>query len=190
MLVKIYASGTNVGRLARCSSKNQFVIAAPYCELEAIEPGIIKRRCYVLNITDDMIALIEILDEAKRPSFTKIWDRPEQNKAFIVEYARSLFGYNSLRPGLCLSEITNEHITCVQMWISADKAPMKKSAKIIQEALPDWSVVVINGDHTTGKDAEDFAKKAIEAARRDGKHGVLFLTSIMTQRSWSVSEVQ
>ena len=190
MLVKIYASGTNAGRLARCSSKNQFVIAAPYCELEAIEDGIIKRQCYILNITPDMIALIETLDEKDRPSFSKIWNQPEQNKAFIVEYVRSLFGYNPLRPSLVLSKFTNEHITCVQMWISADKAPMNKAKKIIQEALPDWSVVVINGDHTTGKAAEVFAKKAIEAARRDGKHGVLFITSIMTQRSWSVSEVQ
>lgn len=190
MLVKIYASGTNVGRLARCSSKNQFVIAAPYCELEATEPGIIQRRCYILNITEDMIALIQTLDEDKRPSFTKIWDRPEQNKAFIVEYVRSLFGYNPLRPWLALSQLTGEHITCVQMWISADKTPMGKAEKIIKEALPDWHVVVINGDYTTGKKAEDFAKKEIEAARRDGKHGVLFITSIMTQRSWSVSEVQ
>lgn len=190
MLVKIYASGTNIGRLARCSSKNQFVIAAPYCELEATEPGIIQRRCYILNITEDMIALIETLDEDKRPSFTKIWDRPEQNKAYIVEYVRSLFGYNPLRPNLILSQFTGEHITCVQLWISADKSPMAKAGKIIKEALPDWRVVVINGDHTTGKKAEDFAKKEIEAARRDGKHGILFITSIMTQRSWGVPEVQ
>lgn len=190
MLVKIFASGTNVGRLARCSRKNQFVIAAPYCELEVTEPDIIRRCCYVLNITEDMIALIEMLDKDKRPSFAKIWDRPEQNKAFIVEYVRSLFGYNPLRPNLTLSQFTGEHITCVQLWISADKSPMSKAGKIIKEALPDWRVVVINSDHTIGKSAEDFAEKEIEAARRDGKHGVLFITSIMTQRSWGVSEVQ
>jgi len=189
MLIKIFASGTNVSRLARCSSDTQFVLSVPYTELEQNEPGIVLRRCYKLTVPDDLVAMIQTLDETKRPSHTKIWDRPEQNKRYIVELLQSLVGYHPERP-MVLSEFTGEHISCFQLWISADKEPMKKFGKIAREAIPDWHVVIINGDYTTGKDAEADAKREIETARREGKVGVVFVTSIMTARSWSVPEVQ
>ena len=189
MLVKIYASGTNVSRLARCSKTNQFVISVPYHELEKEEEGIIIRRCYRLTVSSSIIALIQTLDEEKRPSWNKIWDRPEQNKAAITEFVQSLTGQNPDAP-MVLSEFTGEHISCFQLWVSADVAPMNKATQIIQEAVKDWHVVVINGKTTTGIQAELYAKRQIEFARKNGKVGVIFVNSIMTARSWSISEVQ
>jgi hypothetical protein len=189
MFVKVYASGTNVQRLARCSDHINGVIYTAYSQLETTEPGIIRRRFYCTHVAD-LKREVELLDEKVMPSWTKIWDKPLGNSAFVTKLLESLTGEDTLRPELNLSNMAGEPIDCFMLLVSADKAPMKHIADIAARALPQWHVKVLNGDYTTNKDAEGETHRDINEARRAGKKGVIIVANQMGSRSYSISEIQ
>jgi hypothetical protein len=189
MFVKVFASGTNVQRLARCSNDINGVIYTAYSQLEATEPGIIKRRFYCTHV-DALKQEVEKLDEKVMPSWTKIWDKPLGNNAFVTKLLQSLTGEDTLRTELNLSNMAEEPIDCFMLLVSADKKPMGQISEIAARAIPEWHVKVLNGDHTTNKDAESETKREINEAKRAGKKGVIIIANQMGSRSYSISEIQ
>lgn len=187
--VRLYASGTNVQRLARCSKKIDGVIYTAYSELEQTETNIIHRKFFCTQV-DGLKQEVETLDEKIQPSWIKIWDRPLANKAFVGKLLQSLTGKDSLRPELNLSEMTGETIDCFMLLVSANNKEMKQIYEIAEREIPEWHVKVLNGDFTSNRNAEDETVKEINEARIGGKKGILIIANQMGSRSYSISEIQ
>ena len=189
MLVKVFASGTNVQRLAKGANKVDGVIYTAYSQLEQTETSIVKRKFYATNVTD-LKEAVEAMDETVQPNWTKIWEKPNANKAFITSLLLSLTGEEELRSELNLSNLTGEAIDCFMLLTSANNAPMDQIKQIAERALPEYHIEVLNGEFTNNKKAEDQTKISIKKAQMDGKKGVVVITNQMGSRSYSVSEIQ
>lgn len=187
--VRLYASGTNVQRLARCSKNIDGVIYTAYSELEQTQADIIRRKFFCTQV-NGLKQEVEALDEKIQPSWIKIWDRPLANKAFIGKLLQSLTGEDSLRPELNLSEMTGETVDCFMLLVSANNKEMKQIYEIAEREIPDWHVKVLNGDFTNNRDAEYETKREINEARIAGKKGVVIIANQMGSRSYSISEIQ
>jgi hypothetical protein len=187
--VRVYASGTNVQRLARCSPDIDGVIYTAYSELEQTEPGIIRRKFFCTQV-DSLKQEVETLDEKIQPSWIKIWDRPLANKAFVGKLLQSLTGEDSLRPELNLSEMTGETVDCFMLLVSANNKEMKQIYEISEREIPEWHVKVLNGDFTSNRNAEDETKREINEARIAGKKGVVIIANQMGSRSYGIPAIQ
>lgn len=189
MFIRVYASGTNVQRLARCSPNITGVIYTAYSQLESSEAGIIRRRFFCTHVAE-LAKEVEQLDVKVQPSWTKIWDKPLANSAFVGKLLQSLTGADTLRTELNLSNLANEPVDCFMLLVSADNKPMAQIRDIAQRAVPDWHVKILNGEHTTNRDAESETRREINEARRDGKKGVIIVANQMGSRSYSIPEIQ
>jgi hypothetical protein len=187
--VRVYASGTNVQRLARCSTDINGVIYTAYSELEQTEPNIIRRKFFCTQV-DGLKQEIETLDEKIQPSWIKIWDRPLANKSFVGKLLQSLTGEDSLRPELNLSEMSDETVDCFMLLVSANNKEMKQIYEIAQREIPEWHIKVLNGEFTNNRDAEDETRREINEARIAGKKGVVIIANQMGSRSYSIPEIQ
>ena len=189
MFIQVFASGTNVQRLAKSASKVDGVLYTAYSELEASEEKIIKRKFYSANLVQ-LKDVVEAMDETVQPSWTKIWGKPNANRAFISTMFNAFVGNESLIPSLNLDQITSDTISTFMVLTSANKNEMSQAAKIIEKSVEGFNVVILNGDHTTNKEAETETKKAINIAKAEGKRGIIILANQMGSRSYSISEIQ
>jgi hypothetical protein len=189
MLIKVFASGTNVQRLAKGSGRADGIIYTAYSQLEQTEDSIVKRKFYMLEV-DSLKKDVEALDEKVQPSWTKIWGKPNGNKAFINKLFLSLTGEEPLRPEINLSNLTGDSIDCFMMLVSANKKEMKQIKDIAERALPNYHIKMLNGDYTSNKQAQYETTKEINEARIAGKDGVIVIANQMGSRSYSISEIQ
>lgn len=189
MFVKVFASGTNVQRLAKGSGKADGVIYTAYSQLENSADSIVRRRFYMLEV-DSLKKDVEELDETVQPSWAKIWGKPNANKSFISKLFLSLVGEESLRQEINLSNLAGESIDCFMMLVSANKREMKQIKDIADRALPNYHVKILNGDYTNNKQAEFETKREINEAKIEGKDGVIVIANQMGSRSYSVPELQ
>jgi len=189
MLVKVFASGTNVQRLAKGSGRADGVIYTAYSQLENSQDEIVKRRFYMLEV-DSLKKDVEELDETVQPSWAKIWGKPNANKSFISKLFLSLVGEEPLRQEINLSNLAGESIDCFMMLVSANKREMKQIKDIADRAVPNYHIKILNGDYTNNKQAEFETKKEINEARIAGKDGVIVIANQMGSRSYSVPEIQ
>jgi hypothetical protein len=189
MFIQVFASGTNVQRLAQCSPNISGVIYTAYSELEATEPSIIRRRFYCTEV-QSLLTEVNSLPAEIQPSWNKIWGRPLANEAFIAGLLASLVGENELRPELNLEAITSEPQDCFMLLVSANKREMSQIAEIAQRVIPAWHVKILNGDFTSNRSAERQTRIELNRARLDGKRGMIILANQMGSRSYSVPEIQ
>jgi hypothetical protein len=187
--VRVYASGTNVQRLARCSKDIDGVIYTAYSELEQTETNIIRRKFFCTQV-DGLKQEVELLDEKVQPSWIKIWNRPLANKSFVGKLLQSLTGEDSLRPELNLSEMTGTSVDCFMLLVSANNKEMRQIQEIAERDIPSWHVKILNGDFTNNRDAEYETKREINEARIAGKKGVVIIANQMGSRSYSIPEIQ
>jgi hypothetical protein len=189
MFISVYASGTNVQRLAKCSRKIDGVLYTAYSQLEKEEPGIIKRKFYCTEV-NSLKDQVEALDEKVQPSWTKIWGKPLANKAFVGQLLESLTGQDTLRTELNLSAMSETPVDCFMLLVSANKKEMADIGCIAERHIPDWHVKILNGDFTSNKNAEYETISEINRAKIAGKKGVLIIANQMGSRSYSVPEIQ
>lgn len=188
-LFKVFASGTNVQRLAKGAGRVDGVIYTAYSQLEKTEDSIVNRKFYMLDL-NELKEDVEKLDGKIQPSWTKIWGKPYANKAFIKKFFNSLVGNESLQQGINLSNLTDEDIKCFMLLVSANNKEMDQIKKIAEQQIPNYHIKVLNGDYTTNNEAEWVTTKEINESRRDGKDGVIIIANQMGSRSYSVSEIQ
>jgi len=188
-LFKVFASGTNVQRLAKGAGRVDGVLYTAYSQLEKTEDGIVNRKFYMLDV-NPIKEDVENLDGKIQPSWTKIWGKPYANKAFIKKFFNSLVGNESLQQGINLSNLTDEDIKCFMLLVSANNKEMDQIKKIAEQQIPNYHIKVLNGDYTTNNEAEWVTTKEINESRRDGKDGVIIIANQMGSRSYSVSEIQ
>lgn len=189
MLIKVFASGTNVQRLAKGSGRADGVIYTAYSQLEKTEQNIVKRKFYMLEV-DSLKKDVEQFDETVQPSWTKIWGKPNGNKSFINKLFLSLAGEEPLRQEINLSNLTGESIDCFMLLVSANNKEMNQIKEIAERVLPNYHVKILNGDYTSNKQAQYETTKEINEARIAGKSGVIIVSNQMGSRSYSISEIQ
>ena len=189
MFISVYASGTNVQRLAKCSRKIDGVLYTAYSQLEKEEPGIVKRKFYCTEV-NSLKAQVEALDEKVQPSWAKIWGKPLANKAFVGQLLESLTGADTLRTELNLSAMSETPVDCFMLLVSANKKEMADIGRIAERHIPDWHVKILNGDFTNNKNAEYETTSEINKAKIDGKKGVMIIANQMGSRSYSIPEIQ
>jgi hypothetical protein len=189
MFISVYASGTNVQRLAKCAKKIDGVLYTAYAQLEKEEPGIVRRKFYCTEV-NSLKAQVEALDEAVQPSWTKIWGKPNGNQAFVGQLLQSLTGQDTLRTELNLSALAEAPVDCFMLLVSANKKEMKQIGDIAARVIPDWHVKILNGDFTSNKEAQSETTREINEAKIAGKKGVVIIANQMGSRSYSISEIQ
>jgi hypothetical protein len=189
MLIKVFASGTNVQRLAKGAGRADGVVYTAYSQLEQTEDKIVQRKFYQLEV-DTLKTEVEHLDEKVQPSWTKVWGKPYGNRTFISKLLESMVGQDEMRQELNLSNLTGDNIECFMLLTSANKAEMTQIRKIAEEVIPDYHIKVLNGDYTSNKQAQYETKKEIAEAQRAGKKGVIIISRDMGSRSYSISEIQ
>lgn len=191
MFISVYASGTNVQRLAKCSKNIDGVLYTAYSQLEKTEPGMIKRKFFCTDV-DKLKAAVEqeFTDVNILPSWTKVWGRPNANKDFIGKLLQSLVGEDSLRPELNLSALAEEQVDCFMLLVSANKKEMKQIADIAARYIPDYAVKVLNGDFTTNKNAQTETIQELNEAHNAGKKGMMIIANAMGSRSYSIGAIQ
>lgn len=196
--VNIFASGTNIQRIALNArgQKVDDVIDVAYSQLEATERTFVRRNYYSLRY-DGLYELLESeYTENRRPSWSKIWAKPLKCTDFLSTTMDGLLGYNDDLCGLNLSHIVTEAteeestISCVMLLTSATKNGMRSFGKLCSDRYTDYEVVVLNGDHTSNKEAEDLVRGRINEAKLRGKKGLLIIANMMGSRSFSVPEIQ
>jgi hypothetical protein len=70
-----------------------------------------------------------------------------------------------------------------------DKKQQEELVKVFQESLgPQYEIVLINGDETSNRKAEELSNKVVAKAKREGRKVVL-ISKDMGSRSFSVSEI-
>jgi hypothetical protein len=189
MFISVYASGTNVQRLSKCSKKIDGVLYTAYSQMEKEEPGMVRRKFYCTEVAS-LKEQVEALSEQVQPSWQKIWGKPLANEAFVGQLLQSLTGQDTLRIELNLSALAEERVDCFMLLVSANKKEMADLAKIAGRHIPDWHVKVLNGDFTNNKDAQYETTQEINEARIAGKKGVLIIANQMGSRSYSIPEIQ
>jgi hypothetical protein len=190
MFINVVASGTNVRRLAKVLGKKaNAVIYTAYSQIES-EPGMIRRKFYRTFVSDELVSQIQSLRDEEKPSWSKIWAKPLQNRVVIENLFNSLVGEDTLRPELNLSNLADEDVECFMVFVNADNKQMSQIRDIIARAIPSWEVQVLNGDYTSNFEAQYETRKALHNAKATGKRGLIVLSNQMGSRSYSISEIQ
>lgn len=187
--IKMFASGTNIQRLAKCCDKIDGVVYTAYSQLEQSEIDIVRRKFYMSRV-DKVKAEVEKFDVTVMPSWTKIWDKPLGNSKFIEMLLQSIVGDDTLRTELNLSNLANEPVDCFMLLVSANNNQMDQIKAIAKRAIPNWKVKVLNGNYSTNRSAEDYTVQAINEAKIENKRGVIIVANQMGSRSYSIPEIQ
>jgi len=190
MFISAFGSGTAVQRLTKAArGRVDGVIYTAYSQLEQTEPGFIRRKFYVTSV-DGLKRAIEELDEKVQPTWLKIWERPDSNQAFVSGLFQAWVGDDPLRPELNLSNMTGETIDVFMVWVSATNKAMKKIKEIADRSVPNWHVKILNGEHTSNRDAEYETIKEMNEAKIAGKRGMIIISNQMGSRSYGVPAIQ
>ncbi|MCP4798731.1 MAG: hypothetical protein GY893_02150, partial [bacterium] len=184
-------SGTNIARMVTGNDKIDGLVQSTYMRLEAKEKSMVKRK-YVrlrLDSTDKYVA--ELTKEGYF-SWTKTWAGVNKSQFFLTNFLQGLFGEtdNQSYVDLQLGEIMGEPMRVAMMFTSATLKEMAKFYKIAERALPDYRIVLVNGDETSNREAEYAVKRAIAEAKLAKQKGVLIISRAMGSRSFSVAEIQ
>jgi DNA-binding protein Fis len=196
--VNIFASGTNIQRLAKCTRKIDGVVYLPYAVLEQTDSTIVRRKFYGTNVSQLKAEVESTLANEVMATWDKIWNKPLANRAMIEQLFISLVGGNELRSELNLNNITGEMIDCFMIFTSANIDPMNQVAKILRQTanqeLQKYEIVVLNSENTTNRNADNDVETIINQVKnktRDSKKtGVIIITNNMGSRSFNPPEIQ
>lgn len=187
--ITIFASGTNIQRIAKNATGQTIdgVISVAYSQLGN---GVVQRKYYSLRYDGLYDLLDEQFTDEQRPSWSKIWARPRKCQDYLTMTFAGLLGKNDDLCGLNLSHITGEPVNGIMVFTSADKAGMNSAGTFLGQEFPDYRFIVLNGDETTNREAEDEVRTAINEAKLIGQKGFVIITNMMGSRSFSIPEIQ
>jgi len=196
-VTRINASGTNIGRLAKAFGKNAIneIISVPYCmvEQDTSIANVVRRKFYNMVFNNSINKLLEDFDKGLLPNFTKIISKPRSQQKFISALFQDIFGYQPIY-GFNISEQAQEEILHSMLFVGQiGNSAMEHLAEVIEKACPEHKVLVLNGDHTTNKDAEGNTQEELVRLRNGfypGRDKLLVITNMMGTRSYSIPEIQ
>ena len=190
-MVVVPMSGTNIARMVTGSDNIDGLVQSTYMRLEAIQDDMIKRNFVRLGLDNTDKYVAELTKEGYF-SWTKTWADVNKSQFFLTNFLQGLVAEtnNQKYIDLSLPNIMEEPLNVMMMFTAATLKEMAKFQKIAKKALPNYRIMLVNGDETSNRDAEYEVKRAIAEARNAGQEGVIIISRAMGSRSFSVSEVQ
>jgi hypothetical protein len=194
--IRINASGTNIGRLAKAfgTTTPDSVLSVPYAMVErdnSIKDRVV-RRYFNMTFGDDVNEYLDNWNPEHLPSMTKIFMKPLAQKIWVEQIFRSIYDYEP-QWGLSIDQQAEEPIFGSMIFGNFNKAPMHQLKKILDKALPEHFIEVLNGDTTNTKKAQDLIRKRIgEIERGDhtGKTKLVVITNMIGSRSFTIPEIK
>jgi hypothetical protein len=198
----ILGTGTN-GARAISNHKVGHYFGVTYFDMlvSKARPSFVKPASITLNMTTDMRSIPEVefyqidftqavTDAPEDPSWSKVCQNPTKASGFIRSVFKTLLEGEGTAEYLVLENLFGAVPKGVMCFLpgSTTNANVGKVAEIAAAVLPNWHVVTLNGDFTSGWEAEEYTRKAIRRAARSGK-SVLVISSGMGSRSYSIPEI-
>jgi hypothetical protein len=167
-----------------CLSRDKLVVDVKYYQIGLEEVVKSSDNNWYEEEEDENIELL--------PSWTKFAANPMRAKGFWVRMLEAMFlGRHNIDSVNIDHQGAIGETKVAMMWLPSGitNKNLRHAVNLASEALPSFIVVSLSGgDGVTNKSAESLANDAIEKARRENK-SVLFLASIIGQRSFSVPEI-
>ena len=187
----ITMSGTNIARMVHGSENIDGVVQSTYMSLEKTEKNIVKRAAVKLKLSDTD-KYVKEFTENDYFSYNKAMADPMKSKNFWSLFVKGLTGNteNPAYKNLNLSTMMNNTFDCGMMFVSGTNKNIKSLKDIIEKAIPEWTIIVVNGDYTSNNKAKDDVRRQIEWSKQENKEGVLILANSMGSRSFSIPEIQ
>lgn len=187
----ITMSGTNIARMVHGSENIDGVVQSTYMSLEKTEKNIVKRAAVKLKLSDTD-KYVKEFTENDYFSYNKAMADPMKSKNFWSLFVKGLTGNteNPAYKNLNLSTMMGNTFDCGMMFVSGTNKNIKSLKDIIEKAIPNWTIIVVNGDYTSNNKAKDDVRRQIEWSKQENKEGVLILANSMGSRSFSISEIQ
>ena len=194
--IRINASGTNIGRLAKAfgTTTPDSVLSVPYAMVErddSIKDRVV-RRYFNMTFGDDVNEYLDNWNPEHLPSMTKIFMKPLAQKGWVEQIFRSIYDYEP-QWGLSIDQQAEEPIFGSMIFGNFNKAPMHQLKKILDKALPEHFIEVLNGDTTNTKKAQDLIRKRIgeiERGDHSGKTKLVVITNMIGSRSFTIPEIK
>ena len=184
-------SGTNVARMVTGSKNIDGIVQSTYMALEQTEKNIVKRVGVKLQLSNTD-KYVKELTENDYFSWKKAMADPHKSNNFWSEFIKGITGKteNLAYKNLNLSVMMKPKFNCGMMFVSGKNENIEDLREVIETAIPKWTIIVVNGDHTSNKKAKDDVREKIEWSKKENKEGVLILANTMGSRSFSIPEIQ
>ena len=184
-------SGTNVARMVTGSKNIDGIVQSTYMALEQTEKNIVKRVGVKLQLSNTD-KYVKELTENDYFSYNKAMADPHKSNNFWSEFIKGITGKteNLAYKNLNLSVMMKPKFNCGMMFVSGKNENIEDLREVIETAIPKWTIIVVNGDHTSNKKAKDDVREKIEWSKKENKEGVLILANTMGSRSFSIPEIQ
>ena len=202
-LIRINASGTNIGRLAKAFGDNVAteVISIPYSMVEqdrdADKNGIVKRKYYNAYFDHKINKLLKDYDAEDLPSIKKIIENAWAQEAWLGAVWGDIWSSSTARGryGLSISQMAGVDIRYAMAFQSGTKKSMNEHKALIEKYCPEVYVLMLHSDvpGMNNKTAEQLTKEKIVELKSGmilGKSKLLVLTNMMGSRSYTVGEIQ
>ena len=189
----IPTSGTNIERMSKGAGKKaKEVIAVPYSLVEQSgDKEIVTREMFQMYVSERIQQIVEEYSDTDRPAWTKMLEKNFANQQFLVGFFKAIYGY-SPEYGMSIDGASEEEIIVSMIFSNMTKDAMLKLKKLLEPHLTDHHIEILDGDHTSGRDAEEDAKDILRKVKYGwtDKKKVIFLTNMMASRSFSVGDIQ
>jgi hypothetical protein len=186
-------SGSNMHRMAKITGTDiDSVYILTYGELENSGDKDIVRRSFIrMTVGETLAASVDGVDEKLKPTWTKILNKPLAQKNYLGSFFKGLLDYEP-EWGNSLDQAVGTELSVVRIKVNATKENMKHIAKLIEDNCPNHNCVVLNGDETNNRKAEDESKDFLRKVKLgfNSRPKTIFLSNMMGSRSWSVGDVQ
>jgi len=184
-------SGTNVARMVTGSKNIDGIVQSTYMALEQTEKNIVKRVGVKLQLSNTD-KYVKELTENDYFSYNKAMADPDKSKNFWSLFVKGITGNteNPAYKNLNISTMMNTLFNCGMMFVSGKNENIEKLRQVIETAIPKWTIIVVNGDHTSNNKAKNDVREQIEWSKKENKEGVLILANTMGSRSFSIPEIQ
>jgi hypothetical protein len=153
--------------------------------------GIVEPTFFRLSL-DGVIEKFDKASENYKTDWSKLFLDVNKSKGILSTLIKGLFGTYGGELEYIIDLNTNEYSPKDVTMVFAgtpDKKQQEQLVKVFQQSLgSQYEVVLINGDETTNREAEELAKKTVSKAKREGKK-VVFISKDMGSRSFSVPEI-
>ena len=184
-------SGTHLARMVTGSKNIDGIVQSTYMALEQTEKNIVRRVGVKLQLSNTD-KYVKELTENDYFSWKKAMADPHKSNNFWSEFIKGITGKteNLAYKNLNLSVMMKPKFNCGMMFVSGENERIEDLREVIETAIPKWTIIVVNGDHTSNKKAKDDVREKIEWSKKENKEGVLILANTMGSRSFSIPEIQ
>jgi hypothetical protein len=190
-----FGSGTNVGRVAKAARRADVYVTVPYALKEQKDSGTVIRRLACLSLPT--VEELPEFTDANGFSWTKVFKDVRKASTPLKQIFRGLYGCDDENASFQLStlsdpetgEAIDNEFTVVMHWMPQGVLQLSRLRDLVEQWVPNSLVVVLSGETTTNRQAEEEVKKTVAQAKQSHKR-VIILSSLMGSRSFSVPEVE